>query len=181
MRRVALKGLAWRKIRGVLTALAIVLGVAMVSGAFSVTDSLKKAADGLETESYGGIDAMVTGVASFRDDNSWQKTPPISQRLVAKVKETPQVGTAVGFVLDQAKLVDSNRDVIGMPPNFALGIDGDRPGVDRVNPLKLGSGRWALGPRVGCSVQERGWLHVHRRRLLRDCGRLDGRRSRDLG
>ena len=33
MRRVALKGLAWRKIRGVLTALSIVLGVAMVSGA----------------------------------------------------------------------------------------------------------------------------------------------------
>jgi putative ABC transport system permease protein len=146
MRRVALKGLAWRKVRGVLTALAIVLGVAMVSGAFIVTDSLKKAADGLESESYGGIDAMVTGVASFRDDNSWQKTPPISQRLVAKVKQAPDVGTAVGFVLDQAKLVDSNREVIGMPPNFAVGIDAEQPGVDRVNPLKLGSGRWAHGP-----------------------------------
>ncbi len=85
MRRVALKGLAWRKIRGVLTALAIILGVAMVSGAFILTDTMKKAADNLEAGSYAGIDGIVTGVANFRDDNSWQKTPSISQGLVVKV------------------------------------------------------------------------------------------------
>ena len=113
MRRVALKGLAWRKIRGVLTALAIVLGVAMVSGAFVLTDTMKKAADELESSSYAGIDGIVTGVASFRDDNSWQKTPSISQSLVAKVQRVPQVGTVVGSVLDQAKLVNAKGEVIG--------------------------------------------------------------------
>jgi putative ABC transport system permease protein len=146
MRRVALKGLAWRKIRGVLTALAIVLGVAMVSGAFVVTDTMKKAADNLQSDSYAGIDGVVTGVAAFRDDNSWQKTPSISESLVGKVRRTPQVGTAVGTVLDQAKLVNADGEVIGQPPNFAVGIDATAPGVDRVNPLSLGSGRWATGP-----------------------------------
>jgi len=146
MRRVALKGLAWRKIRGVLTALAIVLGVAMVSGAFVVTDTMKKAADNLQTDSYAGIDGVVTGVASFRDDNSWQKTPSISESLVGKVRKTPQVGTAVGTVLDQAKLVNSDGHVIGQPPNFAVGIDATRPGTDRLNPLNLGSGHWATRP-----------------------------------
>ena len=126
MRRVALKGLAWRKIRGVLTALAIVLGVAMVSGAFVVTDTMKKAATSLESESYAGIDGIVTGVASFRDDNSWQKTPSIPQTFVARVGRVPQVGTAVGTVLDQAKLVNAKGDVIGKPPNFAVGIDATR-------------------------------------------------------
>jgi putative ABC transport system permease protein len=146
MRRVALKGLAWRKIRGILTALAIVLGVAMVSGAFVVTDTMKKAADTLEAGSYAGIDGIVTGTASFRDDNSWQKTPSISQTLVGKVSRVPQVGTAVGTVLDQAKLVNARGEVIGQPPNYAVGIDSTRPGADRVNPLTLGSGRWASGP-----------------------------------
>ena len=84
MTGVALKGLLARRVRAMLTALAIVLGVAMVSGAFVVTDTMKKAADNLETGSYAGIDGIVTGVASFRDDNSWQKTPSIPQTFVAK-------------------------------------------------------------------------------------------------
>ncbi len=143
MRRVALKGLAWRKVRGVLTALSIVLGAAMVSGAFVLTDTIKKAADNLEAGSYAGIDGIVTGTASFRDGNSWQKTPSISQALVVKVRRVPQVGAAVGTVLDQAKLVNAKGEVIGSPPNFAVGIDAAQAGADRVNPLTLDSGRWA--------------------------------------
>ncbi|HEX7311356.1 MAG TPA: ABC transporter permease, partial [Gaiellaceae bacterium] len=146
MRRVALKGLAWRKIRGVLTSIAIVLGVAMVSGAFILTDTMKKAADNLEASSYAGIDGIVTGNAAFRDDNSWQKTPSISQRYIAKVDRVPEVGDAVGTILDQAKLVDDKGEVIGKPPNFAVGIDASQAGADRLNPLTLGSGRWAAGP-----------------------------------
>src|SRR4051794_34746043 len=146
MRRVALKGLAWRKVRAVLTALSIVLGVAMVSGAFVITDTMKKAASELESSSYAGIDGIVTGVAGFRDDNSWQKTPSISQSLVARVQRVPQAGTVVGSVLDQAKLVNEKGEVIGSPPNFAVGIDAAKAGVQRVNPLSLRSGRWANRP-----------------------------------
>jgi putative ABC transport system permease protein len=146
MKRVALKGLAWRKIRGVLTAIAIVLGVAMVSGAFILTDTMKKAADNLEASSYAGIDGIVTGNATFRDDNSWQKTPSISETYIAKVDRVPDVGDAVGTILDQAKLVDDKGEVIGKPPNFAVGIDASRSAADRLNPLTLGSGRWAAGP-----------------------------------
>jgi len=145
MRRVALKGLAWRKIRGILTALAIVLGVAMVSGAFVLTDTMKKAADSLQAESYAGIDGVVTGKETFHEDSSWQKTPSIAERYVARVRRVNEVGAAVGMVLDQAKLVDADENVIGQPPNFAVGIDAGRPGADRVNPLTLSSGRWASG------------------------------------
>jgi putative ABC transport system permease protein len=42
---VSLKGLAARPVRAVLTSLAIVLGVAMVSGSFVVTDTITKAFD----------------------------------------------------------------------------------------------------------------------------------------
>jgi putative ABC transport system permease protein len=115
MKRVALKGLAWRKVRGVLTALAIVLGVAMVSGSFILTDTMKKAADNLKSESYEGIDGVVTGTETFHDENGGQKTPSIPETLVARVRRVPEVATAVGSVLDQAKLVDANGKVIGQP------------------------------------------------------------------
>ena len=147
MRRVALKGLAWRKIRGVLTALAIVLGVAMVSGAFILTDTMKKAADNLEASSYAGIDGIVTGVASFRDDNSWQKTPSISQsssrgRGACRRSATRRrLGPRPGEARERQGRGDrrSRR-------TSRVGIDASRPGADRVNPLTLGAGRWATGP-----------------------------------
>ena len=49
---VALKGLAGRKVRALLTAFAVVIGVAMVSGTFVLTDTIQKAFDGIFTASY---------------------------------------------------------------------------------------------------------------------------------
>ena len=46
MRRVVLRGMLGRKLRTGLTAFAVVLGVAMVSGAYILTDTLLNAANG---------------------------------------------------------------------------------------------------------------------------------------
>ena len=61
MTRTALKGLIQRKLRAVLTALSVVLGVAMVSGTFMLTDSIEKAFDSIFTSSYSETDAVVSG------------------------------------------------------------------------------------------------------------------------
>ena len=61
MRKVAIKGLVARPVRTILTTLAIVLGVAMVSGAFTLTDTMRGGADGLTHAAYDGTDAVVTG------------------------------------------------------------------------------------------------------------------------
>ena len=52
MIRVALRGMAGRKLRTALTAVAIVLGVAMMSGAYVLTDTIDKAFDAIFVESY---------------------------------------------------------------------------------------------------------------------------------
>ena len=55
MRRVALKGLLGRKTRAILTALAIVLGVAMISGTYVLTDTIKSAFDQIFSDSLQSI------------------------------------------------------------------------------------------------------------------------------
>jgi putative ABC transport system permease protein len=57
---VALKGLLGRKLRATLTAFAIVLGVAMISGAFVLTDTLGKSFDGIYEDSYKATDAVIS-------------------------------------------------------------------------------------------------------------------------
>ena len=66
MIKVALKGLAGRKVRALLTALAVVIGVSMVSGTFVLTDTMQKAFDGIFDESYEGTDAVVSGTPARR-------------------------------------------------------------------------------------------------------------------
>ena len=61
MIKVALKGLAGRKVRALLTALAVVIGVSMVSGTLVLTDTMQKAFDGIFEESYEGTDAVISG------------------------------------------------------------------------------------------------------------------------
>ena len=61
MRSVALKGLAARKVRALLTALAVVIGVSMISGTFILTDTMQKSFNGLFTEASAKTDAVITG------------------------------------------------------------------------------------------------------------------------
>jgi len=57
--KVALKGLAGRKLRASLSAFAIILGVAMVSGTFVLTDTMNGAFDSIITQSYKNADVII--------------------------------------------------------------------------------------------------------------------------
>ena len=77
MIKVALKSLAARRLRTALTALAIVLGVAMVSGAFTITDTMRGAADSLSSAAYDGTDAVVGARTAFEvDAGDWTAKRP---------------------------------------------------------------------------------------------------------
>jgi putative ABC transport system permease protein len=141
--KVALRGLIGRKLRSGLTAFAIVLGVAMVSGTFVLTDTISKAFDTIFTKSYSGSDAYISGKEAFSTDSSLP--PSFDQSLLPKVRALPEVNQAVGGIVDSAKLVDKKGKTIGGggPPTLAFGVD---PSVPRFNPLKISDGRWPRGP-----------------------------------
>jgi len=78
MTSIALKGLLSRKLRSVLTAIAIVLGVALMSGTFVLTDSITRAFDSIFQTIYRGTDATITGrsaVTSPPGDSSQPSSP----------------------------------------------------------------------------------------------------------
>jgi putative ABC transport system permease protein len=148
MRRVALRGLMARKLRSVLTAIAIVLGVAMVSGTLVLTDTIDKAFDSIFSSSYEQTDAVVSGKKLVE----WSQTgkAQVSEGLLAQVRALPQVEAAAGTILDvsgdsnQAKILDRKGKAIqGSNPTFGLGVN---PGDERFNPFELVEGAWASGP-----------------------------------
>ena len=148
MIKVALRGMAGRKLRAILTAFAIVLGVAMMSGAYVLTDTIDKAFDTIFVESYAGTDVVVTGKeAGISFEGESAQAPPIPEETLDRVRSVDGVEVAAGSLLDfQAKLLRPDGEAIGTggAPAFAFGIDTDSE-YDRFNPLNLVEGRWASG------------------------------------
>src|SRR3954468_3467973 len=103
MIRAELRGLLGRKLRTILTAVAIILGVAMVSGTFVLTDSIDKAFNSIFTDSRQGSDAVATG-KSATSTNNGATAPTIPQSLLAKVRDLPDVAVAEGGVNGNAHL-----------------------------------------------------------------------------
>jgi putative ABC transport system permease protein len=144
---VALRGLMGRKLRAALTAVAIVLGVAMISGTYVLTDTIKAAFTTVFTEAYKNTDAVITGKSAIGGNaNNGDQVPSLPDTLVAKIAQAPGVKLAEGGIQDQAKLVNHDNKVIqrGGAPNLAFSVDPNS--TQQFNPLILTAGRWPRGP-----------------------------------
>jgi putative ABC transport system permease protein len=141
--RVALRGLLGRKFRTAMVALAIALGVAMVSGTYVLTDTISAAFDQIFVSSRSGSSVIVSGKKVVERSLGNQATVPES--LLAKIQGLQGVESAAGEIRDDAQIVGKDGKAISTrgPPTFGYGIDFGRP---RFNPLGLLSGRW---PRAG--------------------------------
>jgi putative ABC transport system permease protein len=146
--RVALRGLAGRKFRAALTALAVVLGVAMVSGTFVLTDTIDKAFDAIFTESYANTDAAISGKApDISFEGTTADAPTVPATLLERVRGLDGAEAATGSVIDDTatKILKPDGKAINTQgaPSFGFGID---PEQSQFNPLKLVEGTWPSQP-----------------------------------
>jgi putative ABC transport system permease protein len=144
MMRVALKGLAGRKLRAALTAIAIVLGVAMVSGTYVLTDTIDKAFNAIFQESYANTDAVVQGEGSdISFQGSTGQAAPVEEGLVDEVRALPSVEAATGSVFDEmnTKILTEDGKAVNTngAPSMGFGID---PEMAEFSPMNLVEGAW---------------------------------------
>jgi putative ABC transport system permease protein len=130
MLRATLSSLLARKLRLILSALAVVLGVMFVSGSFVLTDTLSRSFDDLFRGIYSNVDVQVSaagqGGASMDDDDAAPKVIPAA--TLAQVKAVPGVAGAVGEVsADGARVIGANGKVVSSfgPPRFGEAWTGE--------------------------------------------------------
>ncbi len=146
MRRVTFRGLRARKLRTALTAFAIVLGVAMVTGSSVLGATMKQAFDVVFSSAYEQTDVVVSGKSVVDSAESSAPTLPVS--MLSEIKATPGVARAAGAIFDfsgnspYAIVIAPNGKKISGDPSFVMGF---RPEDEQFNPLRLREGRWAAG------------------------------------
>lgn len=141
MLRATLKSLLARKLRLVLSGLAVVLGVMFVSGAFVLTDTLGRSFDAVFASAYSQTDVGVSAkpkveVGEFEGE---EVAAPFPASTVDKVRDLPSVAKATGVVgADGARLIGSNGKVVTTfgPPQ----IGGNWTGEDELVQLRQGRG-----------------------------------------
>jgi putative ABC transport system permease protein len=122
MWKVTIRGLRAHKIRYVLTAVAVILGISFMSGTLVLTSTINKTFDSLFTEVFAGTDAQVRGQEPI-DASFFGETPraPVTSADLATVRRVSGVAVAEPDVeIPYAQLVDSKGDEIGGggPPTF---------------------------------------------------------------
>ena len=143
MIKVAIKGMLGRKTRAILTGLAIVLGVAMISGTYILTDTIQQAFNNVFQASYRNSSVVIGGKQIVAEANN---DPTVPRSFLAKVRAMPDVAAAAGgYLFDQIELVghDGKGITNGSAPTLGFGVD---PSESRFNPITLTAGRWASGP-----------------------------------
>ncbi|MEZ5156151.1 MAG: FtsX-like permease family protein [Solirubrobacterales bacterium] len=145
---LALRGLASRKLRAALTALAIMLGVAMVAGTFMLKGSVDKAFDDIFAEANAGIDVTVQPKTAFDTGFDLPESgAALPESLVRKVASVDGVEKAAGGISDSTSIaiLDENGDRIGPagggPPQIAASVE-----PEPFNPFTWVEGAAPSGP-----------------------------------
>jgi putative ABC transport system permease protein len=149
MLRITFKSLLARKLRLLLTALAVVLGVAFVAGTLVLGDTLNSTFDKLFTTAYSGTDVGVRGKAAFNvsvadGGDPAQSRPPVPAAILDQVRDVDGVSDAVGDSSGFAQVVRPDGKVV--ETSGAPTIGGSWLGDTPLNPYKLQDGK---APTVG--------------------------------
>ncbi|MGA4960543.1 ABC transporter permease, partial [Streptomyces lavendulocolor] len=129
MFRTALRNVLAHKARLLMTVLAVMLGVAFVSGTLVFTDTLSSAFRNQSAKSYDNVAVAVT---SYADADDAEQEPGLSQRTVDRIGKLDGVASVTGRVDGFAGVADPDGKLIGVGwsnkgANFAPGKDGKDP------------------------------------------------------
>ena len=141
MLRATLKGILSRKLRLLLSGLAVVLGVMFVSGSLVLTDALGRSFDQLFAGVYADTDVQVHGEPRVEVSEFEGEPVPanIPADIVERVAAVPGVASARGLVeADGARLIGSDGKVVTSfgPPRLGINWTGE----DNLVQLREGRG-----------------------------------------
>ncbi|HYM46363.1 MAG TPA: ABC transporter permease [Solirubrobacteraceae bacterium] len=119
MLALVLRGFLQRKLRVLLTGIAIALGVALMAGTYVLTDTINQSFAGIFQVANRGHDVVVTPTQNL-GSRTRSQTSPITEPMLAQVRGTAGVAEAAGSIFSLATFLDAHgkRLTTGGAPAF---------------------------------------------------------------
>jgi putative ABC transport system permease protein len=138
MLALVLRGFMQRKLRVLLTGIAIALGVALMAGTYVLTDTINRSFASIFQVANRGHDVVITPTQSLGRQTRAQ-TSPITEAMLARVRATAGVAEAAGSVFTPGTFLNVNgkRLTTGGAPAFVGSLS-----PPRFNSFKAVKGRF---------------------------------------
>src|ERR671915_596 len=122
MSKVALRGLAQRKLRAFVTMVAVLLGVAFIAGSYVLTDTINESFDDIFTEAYAGTDVAISPSTTGQGEEI--DLPPFDESVLDRVREVDGVEQAAGGIFSTVRFVDEEGEPLsaGFAPEFVSSV-----------------------------------------------------------
>src|ERR1035437_8448636 len=127
MLALVLRGFTQRKLRVLLTGIAIALGVALMAGTYVLTDTINRSFASIFQIANRGHDGVITTTQSLGRQTRSQ-TSPITEQMLAQVRATAGVAEAAGSIFTPGTFlnVDGKRLTTGGAPAFVGSLSSPR-------------------------------------------------------
>ncbi|MFF4547566.1 ABC transporter permease [Streptomyces sp. NPDC001435] len=113
MLRTALRNVFAHKARLLMTVLAVMLGVAFVSGTLVFTNTISNAYQKSSAKGFDQVDVAVTPKAQDDKGNTIGKTPELTRALLDRSAAVPGAASAIGVVNGFTAMADKDGKLIG--------------------------------------------------------------------
>jgi putative ABC transport system permease protein len=140
MLRATLRSLLSRKLRLMLSGLAVVLGVMFVAGSFVLTDTIGRSFDAMLRTAYDQVDVVLTGESSTVPGTGAVETEPVPAAVLEQVRAVPGVRDATGAVFVEGARAVNNRTGKVVSTFGSPRFGGNWTGEDELIELREGRG-----------------------------------------
>lgn len=140
MLKATLRSIAGHRARLAMTGLAVVLGVALMSGTLVLTDTVGRTFDQLFANAYAGTDAVVRSTDVVESQFGPEQRAPVAASVLEVVNGTPGVAIAEPSVTGFAQLVAPNGEAVGNPQGGAPSFGFNWSQFEQLNPFRLVEG-----------------------------------------
>ncbi|MFE1840833.1 ABC transporter permease [Streptomyces sviceus] len=113
MFRTALRNVLAHKARLLMTVLAVMLGVAFVSGTLVFTNTISEAYQKSSAKGFDQVDVAVTAKSEADKGNTIGKSHELTQSLLDKSAEVPGAANAIGVVSGFTAIADKDGKLVG--------------------------------------------------------------------
>ncbi|MES4906690.1 MULTISPECIES: ABC transporter permease [unclassified Streptomyces] len=113
MLRTALRNVLAHKARLMMTVLAVLLGVAFVSGTLVFTDTISSAYQKSSEKGFAGVDVAIKPDKADEDSGNPGAAPRLTERLLDQARQVPGAASATGAVSGYTAVADKQGDLLG--------------------------------------------------------------------